>query len=101
MIGRFVSAVANDRRALAGPEECLVDQPLREVAGLDFGDHGVDERDFRFEPRLEADDQSIAKRDRPVWLGRRDVDLFDFVGGHGALHNATADRRGQDERRTA
>jgi hypothetical protein len=69
------------------------------MTGPDFGDHGVDESDLRFEPGFEADYQAIAHRNGPTWFGRRDVDLFDFRG-RGTLHNATADRCGEGEHRT-
>jgi hypothetical protein len=93
------SAVANDRGALAGPEKRLVDEPLREVSKLNLYHDRVDECDFRFEPGFEANDQSIAQCDRPIWFGGRDVDLFN-LGGHNTVNNTTADRRSEDERRT-
>ena len=87
------------RRALAGPEEGLIDLLLWDVARLNFSYDRVDERDFGFEPGLQANDQSIAEGDWPVRLGRRDVDFLDFIGGRGALNNSTANCRSQDNRR--
>jgi hypothetical protein len=85
-------------RALARPEESLVDLFLRKVPRLDLDDHGIDKLDFGLQPRFEANDQAVVERNRLAWLGRIDVDLFDFVG-HGALHNTAADSRGENERR--
>lgn len=89
--------VAGKRRALAGPEERFIDLLLWDVAGLNFGHDRVDERDFRFKPGLQADDQSIAQRDGSIGLGRRDVDFLNFIGSHRALNDSAADRRAEDK----
>ena len=85
--------VAGERRALASPEERLIDLLLRDVAGLNFSHNRVDERDFGLKPGLQADDQSIAERDGPVRFGRRDVDLLNLIRSHRALNNSAADPR--------
>jgi hypothetical protein len=86
-------------RALARPEESLVDLLLRKVPRLDLGNYDIDKFDFGLQPRLQANDQAVVERNRLAWLSRSNVDLFDFVSG-GALHNSTANDRSENKRRT-
>ena len=50
-----------DGRALACPEESLVDLFLWNVPRMDFDDHGIDKLDFRLEPRFKADDEAVVE----------------------------------------
>jgi hypothetical protein len=80
---------------LTRPEKSLVDDPLWYLATSNFRDHRFYERDFRFEPRLKANHQPVAKTHRTRWLAWGDDHLLNFFRGHRALDDP-ATHRGDD-----
>ncbi len=70
--------VADRRCTLSRPKKRLVDQALRQLAGMHLGRYFVAKIDLGFSVALQSNHQHIAEGDRLIGLGRRVFQRSDF-----------------------